>query len=324
MRGFVDLQVNGFRGVDFAAPDLEEDAVVAAVRGLIADGTAVLLPTLVTSTLEVYARNLPILARVCSGPEFAPHVPGFHLEGPFLSGRSGYAGAHDPDRMRAGDPALLDRLQRQAGGMIRMLTVAPEIEGAPALIRHARSLGITVSLGHSAGEECHFDTAVAAGATALTHLGNGLPHLVDRHRNPLLCGLADDRLSACVIGDGHHLPWSLLHVILRVKGGGRSILVSDASPLAGLPPGRYTCFGGPAVIHPDGRLCNPDTGFLAGSSMTIRQVVNATRTALGLGDAQLHAMAVVNPLRLIGHGMADGIATLPRGVDGSWLAAAVP
>lgn len=320
MRGFVDLQVNGYRGVDFAAPDLGEDSAAAAVRGLIADGTAVLLPTLVTSTPEVYARNLPILARVCSDPEFAPHVPGFHLEGPFLSPRSGYAGAHDPASMRAGDPALLDRLQRLAGGMIRLLTVAPEIGGAPALIRHARTLGITVSLGHTAGEESHFGTAAAMGATALTHLGNGLPHLVDRHRNPLLCGLADDRLSACVIGDGHHLPWSLMRIILAVKGGGRCILVSDASPLAGLPPGRYACFGSPALIHADGRLCNPDTGYLAGSSMTIRQVVNATRTALGLDDAQIHELAVANPLRLIGHAIPEGIAALPRGADGSWSA----
>lgn len=318
MRGFVDLQVNGYQGVDFSSPDIDEAAVVSALRGLIADGTAVLLPTVITAPQQVYARNLPLLARVIAQPEFAPHVPGLHLEGPFLSGREGFAGAHHPQWMLPGDPAGLDRLQDLAGGRIRLLTVAPEIEGAMALIRHARRSGITVSLGHHAADADLIAAACDAGATALTHLGNGIPHQIDRHRNPLFAGLAEDRLCACVIGDGHHLPWGLLQLILRAKGMANSVLVSDASPLAGLPPGTYACFGGTAVIDPGGRLYNPATGYLTGSAQTLRQVVNATRLALGLDDAQIHALAVANPLRLIGHQVAS-MESLPRAADGSWL-----
>jgi N-acetylglucosamine-6-phosphate deacetylase len=161
--------------------------------------------------------------------------------------------------------------------------------------------------------------AVDAGATALTHLGNGLPHLIDRHRNPLFDGLAEDRLQAMVIGDGHHLPWSLLKTILRAKGIERSILVSDAAPIANHPPGTYACLGGTGVIDAEGRLADPNTGYLMGSTFTIRRVVNATRRALGLDDATMERLAITNPLRLIGV-EPPPIAPLPRAADGDWLA----
>lgn len=321
LRGFVDLQVNGFRGVDFSSPELTEDAAVQALRGLVADGTALLLPTVITAPEAVYARNLPLLAQVMARPEFAAHVPGFHLEGPFLCQRDGAAGAHNPGWMSAGDPAYLDRLQAWAGGRIRLITIAPDIAGAAALIAHARRLGITVALGHHLGSAAEMDAAANAGASCLTHLGNGLPHLVNRHSNPLIDGLADDRLAACVIGDGHHLPWNLVKVILRAKGVERCALVSDASSLAGLPAGSYPCFGATAVITEEGRLFNPSTGYLMGSAFTVRRVVNATRRALGLDDATLHRLAVVNPLRLIGLEPPAGLEPLPRAADGEWLPA---
>lgn len=319
MRGFVDLQVNGYRGVDFSAPDLTEDAAVAALRGLISDGTAVLLPTLITAPEATYARNLPFLARLLARPEFAAHAPGLHLEGPFLCPREGAAGAHRPDWMQAADPALLDRLQAWAGGRIRLLTVAADLPDVAALIGHARRLGIVVSLGHHLADGDDLARAAVAGATALTHLGNGMPHQVERHRNPLLAGLAEDALTGMLIGDGHHLPWPLLKVMLRAKGLERCLLVSDASPVAGLPPGRhpYPCLGTDAVISASGRVEHPQSGYLMGSSSTIRLVVNATRAALGLSDADCRRLAVDNPLRLIG-ATAD-IAWLPRDAAGSFL-----
>lgn len=318
LRGFVDLQVNGFRGVDFSAPDLDEDSAAAALRGLVADGTAILLPTLITSPEEVYARNLPLLADLCRRREFAPHVLGFHLEGPFLCPRDGVIGAHNPAWTRPGDLRLLERLQDWAGGLVRLLTVAPEVPGAVALVTGARRLGMTVALGHHLGTADEIDAAVRAGATGLTHLGNGLPHRIDRHRNPLIDGLADQRLAACVIGDGHHLPWNLLSVILRAKGIERCALVSDASSLAGMEPGTYPCFGATACLTPEGRLYNPDTGYLMGSALTIRGVVNATRRALSLTDADIHRLAVENPLRLIGCEGSVGSIDLPRAAGGDW------
>ena len=318
MRGFVDLQVNGYRAISFSDPGLDEAAAEAALRGLIADGTAILLPTVVTAAAAVYERNLPLLARVIARPEFAAHVPGLHLEGPFLSRKDGSAGVHNPQWMQDATPAAFDRMQELAGGMVRILTVAPEIDGAIGLIRHARRAGVVVSIGHSAADEDAFAAACDAGATWLTHLGNGLPHLINRHRNPLYSGLAEDRLCAGVIGDGHHLPWRLLKIILRTKGLDNCTLVSDASSLAGMPPGRYECFGGQVEIEPGGRLYNLQSGYLAGSAFTIRQVVNATRTGLGLDDESMHRLAVANPLRLIGMAVPDGLRPLPRAADGSW------
>jgi N-acetylglucosamine-6-phosphate deacetylase len=321
LRGLVDVQVNGFQGVDFSSPELTEDDAVRAIRALVADGTALLLPTLITAPEAVYARNLPLLARIMARPEFAPHLPGFHLEGPFLCGREGAIGSHNPGWVSAGDPAYLDRLQRWSGGRIRLITIAPDIAGAIGLIVHARQLGITVALGHHLATTAEMAAATGAGATCLTHLGNGLPHLINRHSNPLIDGLADDRLIACIIGDGHHLPWNLVKVMLRAKGIGRCALVSDASSLAGLPPGSYPCFGSTAVITEQGRIFNADSGYLMGSSCTIRRVVNATRRALGLDDAALHRLAVINPLRVIGLQPPAGLAPLPRADDGDWLPA---
>ena len=319
LRGFVDLQVNGFCGVGFADPDLSDDTATAALRGLVSDGTAMMLPTLVTAPTAVYARNLPLLARVIASAEFAAHCPGLHLEGPFLCPSDGAAGAHQPALMRQADPAFLDQLWNWSHGRIRLITIAADIAGAPALIAHARRLGITVSLGHHAADSDDLARAVDAGATALTHLGNGLPHLIDRHHNPLIAGLAEDRLQAMVIGDGHHLPWNLLRVILRAKGLERCCLVSDAAPIANHPPGTYACLGATGEISAEGRLSNPATGYLMGSSFTLRRVVNATRRALGLDDATMQRLAVENPLRLIGHACTT-IANLPRSVDGDWQA----
>lgn len=318
LRGFVDLQVNGFRGVGFSDPDLTEERAATALRGLVADGTAVLLPTVITSEPKIYERNLPLLARVIANPDFAPHCPGLHLEGPFLSPLPGAAGIHPPRCMRTGDVDLLDRLQGLADGRIRLITVAPGVAGVTALITRARRVGMTVSLGHHLADGDELARAVDAGATALTHLGNGLPHLIDRHRNPLIDGMAEDRLAAMVIGDGHHLPWNLLKVILRAKGVARCCLVSDAAPVADLRPGLHPCMGGTAALDARGRLSDPATGYLMGSSFTIRRVVNATRRALGLDDATMHRLAVTNPLALIGQTRPD-IGELPRDADGDWL-----
>ena len=319
LRGFVDLQVNGFHGVGFSDPGLDEATAADALRGLIADGTAVLLPTLMTAEPAVYECNLPLLARLLASREFAPHCPGLHLEGPFLCPSEGAAGAHRAGWMRAGDTSFLDRLWAWSDGRIRLITIAPGIAGAPALIAHARRLGITVSLGHHLAADDELARAIDAGASALTHLGNGLPHLIDRHRNPLIDGLAEDRLQAMVIGDGHHLPWNLLKVILRAKGVERCCLVSDAAPIANHPPGIYTCLGGTGVIDAAGRLSDPATGYLMGSSFTIRRVVNATQRALGLDDATVDRLAIANPLRLIGLARPE-ITALPRAADGDWLA----
>ncbi len=298
--GFVDLQVNGFLGVDFSSPDLTEAGFVRACRALLAQGTAAFLPTVITSSLDTYARNLPLMADVMAREEFQGRLLGFHLEGPFISRIPGAVGAHNPAYVREPDVALLEQLLDWAGGRVRLLTLAAELPGAEDLARCAVERGIAVSVGHSLFTTADLDRMADAGATALTHFGNGLPTMLPRHDNPLWVGLAHDAYTAMCITDGHHLPASVIKTTARAKGADRFIVVSDASPVAGLPPGRYRFLDNDAILEPSGRFHNPEKQCLVGSSATMAQCM-AHLSLLGLfREAELKQVGRGNPLRLIG------------------------
>jgi N-acetylglucosamine-6-phosphate deacetylase len=298
--GLIDLQVNGFKGVDFSGAHLTEVDVARACRDLLEAGTTAFLATLITSPPEIYERNLPLIAKVANSEEFEGRLLGIHLEGPFLSPVEGARGAHNPEWMRAPSIELLDRLVAWADGTVKMLTVAGDLEGVESLIRHASRLGIVVSLGHHMADEDQLRRCVAAGAKALTHLGNGIPALLDRHRNPVWAGLDNDDLVATIIPDGHHLPPALLKTILRTKSPTSCIVISDASELAGLEPGRYESMGADVVLDPTGRLYNPATGYMAGSSATLLTCMNHLASLDLVTYRELLAMAFDNPLRLLG------------------------
>ena len=303
--GFVALQVNGFLGVDFSAADLEEDRFVQACRALLQRGTAGFLPTVITSSEEVYRRNLPLMADVVQRKEFEGRLLGIHLEGPFLSAEPGAIGAHNPTWVRPPDPDFLDRLLGWADGTVRLITVAACKEGASELTRHAVAKGVAVSLGHQMATEADFARLADAGATTLTHLGNGLPNMVHRHHNPIWAGLAEDRLSVTIITDGHHLPPSLIKTIVRAKGVDKVIVVSDASPIAGLLPGRYTTLGNEVVLEESGLLHNVEKGCMVGSSATMLVCMNHLASLGVLSPQELLAMGYLNPLILLGLGPQD-------------------
>jgi len=298
--GFVDLQVNGYLGTDFSSPELTADSFRDACRKLLAHGTAIFLPTMVTSPEGTFRRNLPLMAAVMSEPEFAGRMPGFHIEGPFISSEPGAVGAHNPAWVVAPDPGLLDRMVEWSGNRIRLLTVAAEVPGAESLIRHAHGRGITVSLGHHLAGEADLARAAAAGARVLTHLGNGVPNVLPRHPNPIWAGLAEERLAMMVIADGHHLPAGVLKTMIRAKGIEDSIVVSDASSLAGMPPGRYETLGNLAVLEPSGRLHNPEKGCLVGSSYTMLECMNFLARQGWYDLETLVRLGVKNPLALVG------------------------
>jgi N-acetylglucosamine-6-phosphate deacetylase len=316
--GFVDLQVNGFLGVSFSAPDLTEDDAARACRELLARGNAAFLPTIVSGPEEMYRRNLPLLARLLARGEFSGRLLGLHIEGPFLSGKPGAVGAHNPAWVRAPDPGLLERMQEWAEGRVRFLTIAADQPGAEELARRAVKLGMAVSLGHHLASSADLARLAEAGARALTHLGNGVPNEVHRHLNPIWAGLAEDRLTALLISDGHHLPREVLKVMIRAKGVARAGIVSDASPMAGMPPGRYHTLDQEIVLEPSGLLHNPTKKCLVGSSATMFQCMNVL-AGLGLFSAEeLWAMGFFNPLRLIGVDAEKVAQGVPRVVyDGN-------
>jgi len=311
MHGFVDLQVNGRMGLGFSAPGLTVEDVRTVARDLAARGTVAFCPTIITAPADVYRDNLRTLAEAMEDPEIGGRMPGIHLEGPFISPEPGAVGAHPKGHVR--DPSIewFDRFQEWARGRIRILTLAPERPGAPELIRHAVRQNVLVALGHHMAQDGELEEGVEAGGTLCAHVGNGLPNLLHRHNNPLWWELASDDVTGLFITDGHHLPADLIKVALRAKTVERFIVVSDASPLAGMPPGRYTIFGDlPVVVDETGRISSARTQSLAGSHASMLDCMNYLASLDLLDEADLWRVGFENPLRALGLQPAD-LGALP-------------
>ena len=302
MQGFCDLQVNGAFGVDINAPDLSIEALHYLCERLLAEGVTAWLPTVITASTDAILRQLSIVRQACEQDDLcATTIAGIHLEGPFLSPQEGARGAHDARFLQSPDLALFERFQAATGGRIRIVTLAPELPGAIEFIRSLAEQGVITAIGHSLADENTLQQAVSAGARLSTHLGNGLPALLPRHANPFLHQLAEDALMAGVIFDGHHLPSALRRIILRAKGVERLIMVSDATRLTGMPPGRYSeAVGGEVALSDAGRLSLAGTPYLAGAARTLTQ-----DAALALFEDQIPLESVLrltveNPRRLLG------------------------
>jgi N-acetylglucosamine-6-phosphate deacetylase len=299
--GLVDLQVNGFAGVDFNDPAMTPAQFDLALRAMARTGVGTCLPTLITASAERLEACFRALEAACAASDLARiMVPGYHLEGPFLSAADGYCGCHPRADMRPADPALFDRLNRAAGGRILLLTLAPEVPGAIQLIRHARGKGVAVALGHTAADRATVTAAAEAGATLSTHLGNGTPQLLPRNANPVVAQLGEDRLAASFIADGIHIPPDTLRVYLRAKELKRSVLVSDATAGAAAPEGSYTL--GPVAIRrmADGSVRDGVSPGLAGSALTMDAAVANVAKWQALSLPQAIALARDNPLRVLG------------------------
>jgi N-acetylglucosamine-6-phosphate deacetylase len=296
----LDLQVNGYRGLDFSSPDLTLEAIEEVTRAMAAAGTMAYLATLVTAPLPVFERNLALLDEAMTRPAIARHLLGVHLEGPFLSPEPGYIGAHNPDWVRPADPVVMRRLLKWGRGRVRLITVASCLDGAPRLIRAACHAGVVVACGHDAMTADSLRAAARAGATAITHLGNGLPLTLPRHPNPLWAGLGEDALSATLIADGRHLDPAVLRVIVRAKGLERCIVVSDVASIAGQPPGVYEVGGQRAEVTADGSVVKPGTGYLAGSGVLLGEALHRLKKWLELSDEDCRRLAWDNPRQLLG------------------------
>ena len=245
-------------------------------------------------------RNPALIRHAAESHGLLKHIPGLHLEGPFISPKPGAVGAHRPSCVREPDCGFFDEIMASCGNYVKLLTVAPEVPGMDELISHASAKGVVVSCGHQLAGAEDLDRAVKAGAKLLTHLGNGCPNLLDRHRNPFYAGLAEDRLTAMIITDGHHLPGELVKIILRVKGPDKVIITSDASSVTGFPPGDYSTLGNKAILYPGGKLYNPEKQCLVGSASTITDCMNFLASLDLLTDAELKQVGRDNPLAVLG------------------------
>jgi len=263
-----DLQVNGFAGVDYQRADLRPEEVEASLHALHQHGTGRILLTLISDRIESLALKLRRLESFRRNSEWMDSmVPGYHIEGPYLSPLEGYRGAHPAGVMKDPEPAELDLLQEAAGGRIRLVTLAPERKNSAEFIRHATGQGVCISLGHTAAGDPAIDEAISAGATMATHLGNGVPSILPRHDNVIQRLLSRDELIACFIPDGIHLPFFVLRNFLRVKPEGKVLFTTDCMSAAGAPPGRYLIAGHTVEVGADRVVREPGKPNFAGSAL---------------------------------------------------------
>ena len=305
--GLFDIQVNGFRGYDVNATDVTADTVAALTRHVWSAGVSRYCPTIVTAPEEQIIRSLRAVAEArAADPAVARAIPFVHVEGPHISPEDGPRGCHDAAHVRPPDVAELHRWTQAAPDLVGIVTLAPEARGAIPYIRELTRRGVIAAIGHTAAGVADVQAAVAAGATLSTHLGNATHLTLPRHPNQIWEQLAEDRLFAGFIADGHHLGPAALKAMLRAKGAERAILVSDATAMAGLPPGRYrTAVGGLVELSGTGRLSPVGSPMLAGSAVSL---VDCVRTAVGTGCAGFAdaiAMATHNPARLLGLAPAE-------------------
>ena len=302
--GWIDLQINGYAGVDFNAPGLTVEAVKEVTDRLASDGTAGFMPTLVTGDPEMListVRTVMAARRKYAVCEKA--ILGFFLEGPFISDQPGAVGTHPVEWVHAPDLALFNRFQDAAEGLVRMVNVAAEVPGMPAFVKAIADTGVTVSLGHQlAKSPADIEDCIVAGAKAFTHLGNGIPNEVNRHDNIVYTALVEDRATVMFIPDGHHLPDTMLKLYTRAVPLKRLVAVSDAQYPAGMPPGEYEVCGAHARLEPSGLLWNPARKCLVGATTPMAKMRALLSERIGLTPDELKAIGRENPLRLIGLG----------------------
>jgi N-acetylglucosamine-6-phosphate deacetylase len=293
--GLIDLQVNGFAGVDYNDPAAPHDEIARSLRAQFATGVTRLLPTVITGPPDAMTACLRNLAAARATVEGGEAIEGFHVEGPHISPEDGPRGAHPRQWVRPPDFDEFLRWRDAAGGRLRIVTLSPEWPEAPRYIERIVGEGVVASLGHTNATGEQIADAVSAGATLSTHIGNGAHQLLRRHPNYIWEQLADDRLMAGFIVDGIHLGPAFLKASLRAKGIERSVLVTDASTPAGAHPGRYLLGEQPVDLTEDGRVVLAGTDRLAGSALNMAAgVANLMRLAgLSLGDAL--RMATLNP-----------------------------
>jgi N-acetylglucosamine-6-phosphate deacetylase len=295
--GWVDIQVNGFAGVDYNTPTTPHEEIARSIQVLYSAGVTRFYPTVITGSPDDMVGALRNLTRAKQSLPEGVAMDGFHVEGPHISPDDGPRGAHPKQWVRPPDIDEFSRWQDATGGQIRLVTVAPEWPGAPRYIEAVTARNVVVSIGHTSAEARHIAAAVSAGATMSTHLGNGAHAVMRRHPNYIWEQLAEDRLRASFIVDGIHLPVSFLKVALRAKGMDRALLVTDASSPAGCKPGRYRLGEQDVDLTPDNRVVLAGQDRLAGSALRMDHgVANLMRLGeLSLADAV--RLATVNAAR---------------------------
>ena len=296
--GFIDLQVNGFAGVDYNAPDVPHEEIARSIHVLLSTGVTRFFPTVITGSPGDMLGALRNLAEARELLTDGPAMEAFHVEGPHISPEDGPRGAHPVHWVRPPDYEEFLRWQDAAHGHVRLVTLSPEWPEAPHYIERLSREGVVTSIGHTGATREQIQDAVSAGATLSTHIGNGAHAMLPRHPNYIWEQLAEDRLAASFIVDGIHLANSFLRVALRAKGIERSVLVTDAVMPAMCAPGLYMLGEVAVELHEDQSVRLRGGTRLAGSSLRMDRAVENVMRMAGLSLTEAVTMATINPARI--------------------------
>lgn len=298
---FFDLQVNGYSGTDFCSDHMTAEAFHSACESLADDGIESFLATVITDSVDALTGKLERMVKFrAEDPLIERMVRGFHVEGPFISPLEGYVGAHPASEVRLANVEDTKRLIDAGGGLIRLITLAPECDEGATTTRFLVEQGITVSAGHCDPSMETLERAIDAGLSMVTHLGNGCPVTINRHENFIQRALSlSDRLWLCFIPDGAHVPFFALNNYLKVAGLERTIMTTDAILAAGLGPGTYELSGAPVEIDDEGVARRPGSENLAGSTIRGHEVARNLRNHLGMSESDVDLVFRKNPLRAL-------------------------
>lgn len=301
--GLIDNQVNGFAGVSFSlgGSDLTDEGIEKATSELWKNGVTSYLPTLTTNSQEALMKNFAILAKSVDDIKLLGSIPGFHLEGPYISPEDGYRGAHPSQFVRLPNWEEFMELQEASGQHIIQVTLAPEMEGALDFITKCSQNGIVVALGHHNANIETVTAAIDRGAKIATHLGNGVANMINRHQNPFWSQMADDRMHISIICDSFHLLPEEIKVFYKVKGIEKIIITSDVTSFATLKPGMYQTQTGETIeLTDEGLLHYPAQKCLYGSASPINKGIGHIIKVTGCSLADAIKMASTNPAILNG------------------------
>lgn len=295
---WIDLQVNGYAGVDYNSPTTPAEEIARSIHVLYSTGTARFFPTVITGAPEDMVGSLRNLAKAKFALDEGTAMEGFHVEGPHISPDDGPRGAHPRRWVRKPDLEEYKQWQDATGGLVRLVTVSPEWPETPRYIEALVNDGCVVSIGHMNATAQQIQDAVSAGATKSTHLGNGAHQVLPRHPNYIWDQLAEDRLTAGFIVDGIHLGVSFFKAALRAKGVGRSLLVTDASMPACATPGIYKLGEQEVELTADNRVVLRGQSRLAGSALRMDRAIENVIAQTSISLTEAVSMANRNPARI--------------------------
>lgn len=295
----IDQQVNGYSGIDLNKESLEENQHLEMMEILFAKGITRILPTIVTASSSTMENEIESIVKAREKHQLLRFAyPAIHIEGPWISPDPGARGAHQENHIQIPNPETWKKLQDKAQGLIRYVTLAPEVDGALRMIEHLKQEGVIVALGHHKANAEQISDAIKAGASLVTHFGNGCEIMQHRHQSPLWSMLAEDKLNLSIIPDGYHLPKSILKCAFQCKGKDKLLLTSDCSTLSGLPAGEYNFLNKEVIIEENGHIHVKGQEILFGSSISQKEAVEHM-VRVGICDLQdAMQMASINQASL--------------------------